>query len=248
MVIATGDTHGDFRRFDTEHLPQQKDMNRGDCILICGDFGGVWALGDHDRENLDFMERRPFTTLFIDGNHENFDALNEYPVDEWNGGKVHLIRPHVIHLMRGQIYRIEDHSFFTMGGGRSNDVRDGILDPEEPGFEDRYWELRQKKAMFRVKHLDWWEEEMPSQAEYAEAMENLARAENRVDFVITHCPPSSILDEMSHGRLRHDELTDFLDQVRSRIQFRRWLFGHYHHILKVNEQFSMLYGNFIQLV
>lgn len=45
------------------------------------------------------------TILFADGNHEQFDALNSYSVDEWNGGKVHIIEPGIIHLMRGQVTR-----------------------------------------------------------------------------------------------------------------------------------------------
>ena len=36
-----------------------------------------------------------------------------------HGGKVHRIRPHVLHLMRGQVFDIEGHTFFTMGGVKS---------------------------------------------------------------------------------------------------------------------------------
>ena len=31
---------------------------------------------------------------------------------EWHGGKVHEIRPHVLHLMRGQVFEIEDRNIF----------------------------------------------------------------------------------------------------------------------------------------
>lgn len=34
-----------------------------------------------------WLNDRPFTTLFVDGNHENFDLLNAYPVENWHGGK-----------------------------------------------------------------------------------------------------------------------------------------------------------------
>ena len=53
---------------------------------------------------MDWLEDRPFTTLFCEGNHENFDRLYSYPVEKWNGGNVHKIRPSVIHLMRGQVF------------------------------------------------------------------------------------------------------------------------------------------------
>ena len=48
------------------------------------------------------------TTLFVDGNHENFALLNALPEKHWNGGRVHEVREHVLYLMRGQV--------FTFGG------------------------------------------------------------------------------------------------------------------------------------
>lgn len=57
-----------------------------------------------------------------------------YPVAEWHGGKVHRIRPHVLHLMRGQIFELEGCRFFTMGGAKSHDIEDGIFGAGCPGF------------------------------------------------------------------------------------------------------------------
>lgn len=68
-----------------------------------------------------WLNDRPFTTLFVDGNHEIFDLLNAYPVENWHGGKIHRIAPSIIHLMRGQLFDIEGKSFFTMGGAESHD-------------------------------------------------------------------------------------------------------------------------------
>ena len=42
MIYITGDTHGGFQRFGTKYFPAQRSMNRDDCTIICGDFGGVW--------------------------------------------------------------------------------------------------------------------------------------------------------------------------------------------------------------
>lgn len=182
-VYATGDTHGNFLRFEEQHFPEQKKMTRSDYMIICGDFGGIWNGEPQDAETLDQLEALPFTTLWVDGNHENFDEIYNYPVEEWHGGKIHRIRPHVIHLMRGQVFEIEGHTFFTMGGARSVDVWDGILDPDEPGFELKYWALRRRQAVFRVKHLSWWEQELPSDEEYAEARRNLERVRYEVDYI-----------------------------------------------------------------
>ena len=142
MIYATGDTHGNFQRFAPEHFPEQAGMTKEDYMIICGDFGGVWDGGKKEGRNLDWLEDLPFTTLFISGNHENFDLLSKYPTEEWNGGKIQRIRPHVIHLMRGQVFDLQGYSFFTMGGARSHDIEDGVLNPKAPDFEEQYWTLR----------------------------------------------------------------------------------------------------------
>ena len=122
MIYITGDCHQDFRRFDTENFPEQKEMTKEDFCVICGDFGGVW---DRNKESktekylMDWLESRSFTLLFVDGNHENFDRLYAYPEEEWHGGRVHRIRPSVIHLMRGQIGIFPIESGTSAGGSRN---------------------------------------------------------------------------------------------------------------------------------
>ena len=119
MIYITGDTHGDFRRFSTDIFPEQKEMTKDDFVIICGDFGGIWCQEDNRKavrnENywLDWLDQKPFTTLFVDGNHENFSRLNSFPEKKWNGGVVHAIRPSVLHLMRGEVFNIQNKIFFT---------------------------------------------------------------------------------------------------------------------------------------
>lgn len=101
MIFITGDTHGDWKnRFKPECFPIGQSLNRSDYVIVCGDFG-YWHDTDIERNNHDWLESQPWTTLFVDGNHSNFDRLKKLPVAEWNGGTVHKIRPHIIHLMRG---------------------------------------------------------------------------------------------------------------------------------------------------
>lgn len=226
-VYVTGDCHGGFQRFTPEEFPQQKKMGREDCMIVAGDFGGIWAGERVDGHRLDWLENRPFTTLFVDGNHENFNLLNAYSEKVWHGGRVHEVRPHVLHLMRGQIFEIGGLTWFTMGGASSHDIQDGILDPAVPDFERRYWTLRRMGARFRVLGHSWWPEEMPSEAEYAEAKDNLERAGWCVDCILTHCAPSGILPQIDLG-YRPDPLTDFLETVRQRCRFSAWFLGHYH--------------------
>ena len=177
MIYITGDCHQDFRRFSTRIFPEQKGMTKEDYVIICGDFGGVWNQGGENKEEkhlCDWLEGKPFTTLFVDGNHENFDRLYAYPVEEWHGGKVHKIRPSVIHMMRGQVFEIDGKSIFTFGGASSHDIDGGILEPEGPDFKRKKRMLDQDWRPYRINHVSWWSQELPTEEEMEEGRRNLA--------------------------------------------------------------------------
>ena len=175
MIYATGDLHGNSLRFQPQYFPEQSEMTKDDYMIVCGDFGCVWNGDKSDDPQLDRLEALPFTVLFVDGNHENFDALNEHPLEQWHGGRVHKIRPHVIRLMRGQAFELQGHTFFTMGGAQSHDIADGILDMDSPNFYERYDSLRRNRGQFRINHISWWQEELPSGEEYEEARQTMER-------------------------------------------------------------------------
>ena len=78
-IFLTGDTHGDFRRFENTIFYEQVGLTKRDCLIITGDFGGVWDGSPEEQRQLDWLERRSYTTLFVSGNHENYDLLAEYP-------------------------------------------------------------------------------------------------------------------------------------------------------------------------
>lgn len=247
MVFATGDTHGNFLRFSAEHFPEQKQMNRDDHVIICGDFGGLWDGSAQEQYWLDWLNEKPFTTLWVDGNHENYDMLKKIPVEDWHGGKVQRIRPYILHLMRGQLYEIEGYTFFTLGGGKSHDIKDGILDPAEPDFKKRFRQLKAQNARFRVLGQSWWPEEMPSVEEYQVARETLERAGWEVDYVVTHCGPTSVVKQLD-TRYEADRLTDFLEELRSLLKFHYWLFGHYHDNRIIEDQYVQLWEQTVQVL
>ena len=79
MIYITGDCHREFSRFNTQNFPEQYEMTKEDYVIICGDFGGVWDYGKESKEEkhlLDWLDGKPFTTLFVSGNHEKFDRLD----------------------------------------------------------------------------------------------------------------------------------------------------------------------------
>lgn len=138
--------------------------------------------------------------------------------------------------------------FFTMGGAKSHDTEDGILEPGAPDFERKLLMLQRKpRARYRINHISWWAQEMPSEEEYAEARKNLAKVDWAVDYVITHCAPTSIaLMENRHNEA--DPLTDFLQEVKERAHYHYWLFGHYHDNRAIDEKHILLWEQIVQVI
>ena len=249
-VWVTGDLHGDPSRFNTESFDQQKDFTKEDVMIICGDFGLVWDfVGENKRERwwLNWLENKPWTTVFVDGNHENFNRLNAYPVKEWNGGLVHEIRPHILHLMRGEVFTIGGRKFFAMGGASSHDISDGILDGED--WKAKARELEDAgKYMYRIKGLSWWEEEIPSDAELENGIQKLSENDNTVDYIITHSPPASVIAILGKGLYEQDKLTTYLENIRANTSYKAWYMGHMHLDGFVNNKEAILYEKIIRIV
>ena len=250
MIYITGDCHSDFRRFNTKNFPEQKDMTKDDYVIICGDFGGVWNRDEESPQeafNMDWLEDKPFTTLFVDGNHENFDRLNSYPVEEWNGGKVHRIRKSVIHLMRGQVFKLEGKTFFTFGGASSHDIDGGILDINDPDYHKKRKKLDREWIPYRINHISWWERELPNEEEMAEGVHNLEIHGNNVDYIVTHCCASSSQAILSGGKYKTDIATNYLEQIKSNVKYKKWFFGHYHDNKMVNAEEILIYEQIIRI-
>lgn len=247
MIYITGDTHSNFDRFELENFSIQTEMTKNDYVIICGDFGGVWTFEEESsREKywLDWLNTRNFTTLFVDGNHENFTRLyNDYPVEEWHGGKVHKIRDFVLHLMRGEIFDIDGKRFFAFGGAKSHDIQDGILNLDE---EERIYEYRKRGAYFRIRDFSWWDLELPTEEEMKNGLSNLEKINYRVDYIISHCCPTSI-QTILNPSYKKDHLTDYLQEISEKCNFKKWYFGHYHDYRQVNSEFILLYEDIVPL-
>ena len=247
-VYATGDCHGTFRRFGRKYFPEQANMSRDDFIVICGDFGGLWEGTEEENYWLDWLNDKPWTTLWVDGNHENFTLLSEFPLEMWHGGMVHRIRANILHLMRGQVFELQEYTFFTMGGAKSHDVEDGILDSKAPDFETRRMMLEiMGRRRYRVLGQSWWPEELPSKDEYTRARQNLDKHDWAVDYIITHCAPTDLAIAINRYN-KADPLTDFLQEIQEKARYHYWLFGHYHGNQAIDNKHILLWEQIVQVI
>lgn len=220
MIYVTGDTHCpiDIKKLNTKNFPQQRNLTKDDTLIICGDFGGVWDGSKEDLFWQKWLSKKNMTVVFCDGNHENFDLLNQYPIIEWNGGLVHEIKPHLYHLMRGECYNIEGKTFFVLGGAHSHDKE------------------------YRTESKTWWKQEIPNKEELSHARSTLDKLNWKVDYVITHTAPPMVGRKYGYTFI-HDEFEDFLDEMHICLDFDKWYFGHFHKDDVVNDKYVALYRN-----
>lgn len=252
-VWVTGDIHGNPTRLNSKCFYEQKYFSGNkdeNVVIVLGDFGLVWDAESETTDEtycLDWLESKPFTTVFVDGNHEAFPRLFEYPEKEWRGGRVHEIRPHVLHLMRGEVFTIEGEKFFVFGGASSHDIQDGILDYSKSDWIQKRDELEQQgKYNYRIKWLNWWEEELPTEEEMQHGLDKLKENNNEVDYIITHSPSTLelilIKYLISKNKLyKPDILTDYIDKVMNVSKYKRHYFGHMHMTEVITDKSICLY-------
>ena len=158
MIYLIADPHGDpeFRGL-AEYLAT---AGSDDLLIVLGDLGIRFEDSELNRRFDKLLLEANVDIAFIDGNHENYPYINSFPEEEWQGGRIRRLSPHLIYLMRGEIYDIQGHSFFVMGGCKSS-------------------------PKWREAGL-WYPGEEPTEEETARAVHNLAKAGLSVDYVLTH--------------------------------------------------------------
>ena len=214
MLYFTGDMHGDRRRFGTLRL---RLMGPKDALVVCGDFGFLWNGGPEERETLEWIGRRRYPVLFLEGTHDNLELLNSYPVEEWNGGLTHHICGNLRHLVRGQIFTIQGKTLLAVGGGESRDM------------------------LFRKAGQSWWPGELPGYDELDGWFARLDAAGGGVDYIASHQAPTNI-DSCITGKVCEvTALTAFMDRLQQRYRFTRWYFGAYHQDRMIPPKYHALF-------
>lgn len=222
-VYITGDMHGDIERlYDKEF----RKLKKGDTLIVCGDFGYIFDGGKSEKQFIKFFAKRKFVTAFVEGTHDNLERINRARTTVWKGGKVHRIEGNLLHLMRGQIFNIEGSTFFTFGGGESIDK-----------------DMRVEKGL-------WWREEEPTPFEMAEGARRLDEEQCRVDYIITHEPPSLVKSAilLKRGNIdRVNKLNGYLEELCRSVTFKQWFFGSLHEDKQITPRHTCVFSKLIPI-
>lgn len=219
MVYITGDTHGDISWFKN---PKLKKLGEKDILIICGDFGFLWnPKSEAEKKNLEILKSKKYTICFLDGAHENFDMLDAYTPYRWKGGNAHKIANNIFHLMRGEIFTLDNKTFFVMGGGESDD-----RDMREPG-------------------VSWWEEEMPNAEEIKNAEDNLKDANYNVNYILSYEAPAVAKDFLKlhlKEAAKISPLNTFLQELTKNVDYYHWYFGSLHTDLQISKKMTAVFN------
>ena len=207
MIYITGDVHGlkGLDRFKSDYF-LSKINKKGNYVIITGDSGVTW-----DKKTLkfckEFYSKYDCKFLFVDGNNDNFDILDNLPVDNFAGGKVHKLTDNLIHLMRGEIFTLEGQTFLAFGGADSYDAPIRFL----------YSTRKVGKS--------WWKRECPSKEEFENALNNLKKHNNEVDYIITHEGTTAYASSFFSKDYETCHMNDVIMQTA---KFKQWFAGHHH--------------------
>ena len=231
MFYLLGDLHGHqniynfYRKIELlSKKPTEKDF-----VIFLGDFGIPWYnKEDHLYKKeiaiLNELSSKPWTTLFIDGNHENFNNLKNLKEKDLFGDKVGILADRIFHLKRGRIYNIDSVKFFTFGGAASIDKK------------------------IRTIGTSWWPEEETNIAECDLAIYNLSKYDFEVDYVLTHTISYNITAKILNREkdsLFKDSVSKFLEYIEKQICFKHWFFGHFHVDKNIDKKFTCIQDNII---
>jgi predicted phosphodiesterase len=209
MIWITGDTHGeiDISKLTKKNWPESNNLTKSDYLIIVGDFGFLWLdLPDETEQKwLKWFSEQKWTTLFIDGNHENHNRLDALEKVEMFGNLVGKVNDSVFHLRRGNIYTIDKAIFFCFGGAFSND------------FD------------LRVNQIDWWPQEIPSESEFQFGLNNLEKNNFKIDYFLFHTIPESIQDLLQSPKFNSvDPTCKMLEEFITKTIYKCGFSGHFH--------------------
>ncbi|MBQ9228447.1 MAG: metallophosphoesterase [Eubacterium sp.] len=223
MVYITGDTHGDISFFKN---PKLKKLTEDDILIVCGDFGFIWDQSDKEKKALEVLKKKRYTICFVDGAHENFDLLKNYPPYRYKGGNAQKIASNIYHLMRGEIYTFERKTYFVMGGGESED------------------------AEMRVEGQTWWKDEMPSAKELLSGAQNLKDADYQVDYILTYEAPAIAKDFIrlhTNHEMHLTPLNTYLQELMNGVEYNHWFFGSLHLDLNISKKMTAVFNEIIKI-
>lgn len=235
-IYVCGDTHGDnVERFSYKKHPALRELTEGDFVVVCGDTAIGWPDYDDTTEySLEAVSKKPFTVLYLFGNHDNYDFAETLPMIDKFGGHVRQIvfgdtvYENQFIIDKPTILMLGDKRCLFIPGADSHDA-DELFYPSDTV---RIKQAQRMGRMFRIIGQTWW----PQEAIDINACSRLMTLteSDKFDYVFTHdCPAHFTTIASPHGgsgwRLQSTFGERYLQALANKITYTRWFHGHMHY-------------------
>lgn len=228
---VSGDTHGSPQ--ERVAYMRSEDLNPETALIILGDFGLNFYLDNRDQEMKKHINNIGIRFYAVRGNHEERPENLGIPLvyDEDVLGEVYMEPeyPNIRYFVDGGEYIINGYSVLVIGGAYSLDKKWRIASAREDGW------------------CGWFPGEQLTPEERNEIFEKVSG--KTYDFVLSHTAPrdwSPFSIPLYQGI--DSTMENWLNEVRKAITIKeKWLFGHYHVNVRVNETAECLFEKIVNL-
>lgn len=224
-LFVTGDIHQgiDIGKLNSRRFPVGNDLTKEDIVVILGDAGLVWDGGGSDKHWQKWLAEKPWTTICVLGNHENYDMIEQMPVTEFNGVPARQVYGSVWYAMTGEVYNLCGKKCLFMNGAESHDQE------------------------FRTEGVSWWRQESITQDDVSHALITLALHNDCVDYLFSHTGGVEVVNNLGFKIMPSDRWLDVvINTIDPKCGFQHYC-GHYHVDRTINENTKVLYNDIILL-
>lgn len=227
--IFTGDTHGGMAtiaRVGNIH----RNMNcipEETAIIILGDSGLNFWLNNTDKKYKKLLNSQGYHIYCVRGNHE--ERPGNIPgmvlIDDENVGNLVWFEeayPNIRYFVDGNVYNIDNHPTLVIGGAYSVDKWYRLA---RAGYS------RDEAETANPKKCGWFKDECLTPEEMKAISDKYDG--KKFDFVLSHtCPlswePSDLFLRGIDQTTVDKSMEIWMDDLKNKIDWRIWLFGHYH--------------------
>ena len=228
--IVTGDTHGGVSTISrvgniARNMPECKPEETG--IIILGDAGLNFYLNNTDKKYKKLLNSQGYHIYCVRGNHEErpenipgMILVEDINID--NFVWLEEAYPNIRYFVDGNVYNINGKNALVIGGAYSVDKWYRLA---RAGYS------KDEAETANPKKCGWFKSELLTADEMDEITEKVVG--KRFDFVLSHtCPLSWEPNDLFLNGIDQSQVDKsmelWMDELLNKIDWRVWLFGHYH--------------------
>lgn len=228
--IVTGDTHGGVATISRvgnirRNMPECKPEETA--IIILGDAGLNFYLNNTDKKYKKLLNSQGYHIYCVRGNHEErpenipgMILVEDINVD--NFVWLEEAYPNIRYFVDGNVYNINGKNALVIGGAYSVDKWYRLA---RAGYS------KDEAETANPKKCGWFKSELLTADEMDTITEKIVG--KRFDFVLSHtCPLSWEPNDLFLNGIDQNQVDKsmelWMDELLNKIDWRVWLFGHYH--------------------